>query len=83
MNDRNWRDRALCKGIARADYDPWFPTAEPGTPVYLRERGEALDVCALCPVRAQCLDWALDALPEGIAGGLDEFERARLRRAAA
>jgi WhiB family transcriptional regulator, redox-sensing transcriptional regulator len=34
-------------------------------------------VCARCPVRAQCLKWAIDnRQTHGIWGGLDESERA-------
>jgi Transcription factor WhiB len=40
-------------------------------------------VCERCPVRGECLQWALDAGADadyGIWGGLDEAERRRLRR---
>jgi hypothetical protein len=36
-------------------------------------------VCAGCPVRAECLAEALARIPYGIAGGLTESERRRLR----
>jgi hypothetical protein len=36
-------------------------------------------VCAVCPVRAECLEFALRALPYGIAGGLTPAERRGLR----
>lgn len=40
---------------------------------------EAKAVCEPCPVRAECLAWALEALPEfGIAGGLTPEERREL-----
>jgi WhiB family redox-sensing transcriptional regulator len=38
-------------------------------------------VCASCPVREQCLDYALGkSTKRGIWGGLNEAERARERR---
>ena len=41
--------------------------------------GELLDV-AVCPVRAECLDYALrNSIRHGIWGGLNEEERARER----
>lgn len=58
----DWRDQAACKA-----YDPslWFP-----------ERGEtkkaetAKSICAGCPVRAECLDYAArNAMDTGIWGG--------------
>jgi WhiB family transcriptional regulator, redox-sensing transcriptional regulator len=42
---------------------------------------KAKGVCQLCPVRMQCLDYALrNSIRHGIWGGLDEQERARERR---
>ena len=38
---------------------------------------EARAVCAGCPVTAQCLEFARDRLPYGIAGGLTPAERRR------
>jgi WhiB family redox-sensing transcriptional regulator len=75
----NWRDDALCR---RHDPELWFPVAGPTTDVYKEQVREAKGVCTNCPVREQCLEWALERLPIGVAGGLDEHERARLRRRA-
>jgi hypothetical protein len=37
---------------------------------------KAKAVCRSCPVRAECLQWALDiGLEHGVAGGLTERER--------
>ncbi len=42
---------------------------------------KAVAVCAACPVRAQCLDYALrNSMRDGIWGGLNREERARERR---
>jgi WhiB family redox-sensing transcriptional regulator len=65
-----WRDGAACLG---ADPDLFFP-----------QRGEsaerAREICARCPVRRACLDYALrNAITHGIWGGLAERERRVLR----
>lgn len=72
-----WHDRAACatpavaKMIAagRADFFP-----------HGRGAGVARDICAGCPVRVECLDWALDqgAWLQGIFGGTTQAERHRL-----
>jgi WhiB family redox-sensing transcriptional regulator len=67
-----WQDEANCRGM---DADLFFP-----------ERGEstadAKAVCAVCPVKTECLDDALTSPTEkfGIWGGPSERERRRLRR---
>jgi hypothetical protein len=73
---QDWRHRAACRNL---DPEIFFPVAEAGP---ARERAEvrALAVCARCPVVAECLAYALDALPYGIAGGMTEDERRALRR---
>jgi len=60
-----WRDEALCANAPDADL--WFP-----------DRGDrataaaARRICGMCPVRAQCLAFAIVARPEdGIWAGLD------------
>ena len=69
----DWRARARCRDV---DPEIFFPTAESG---HLLEAGvaEARTVCAGCPVTAQCLEFARDRLPYGIAGGLTPAERRR------
>lgn len=67
-----WRDQGACRG---ADPALWFP-----------ERGqscvEAKTICAGCPVRGECLDFALDLGEKfGIWGGKSERERRRMRPA--
>lgn len=73
--DRNWRDRAACRTV---DPELFQPSTESG-PGHDVQVAEAKAVCASCPVRRTCLEFALAALPHGIAGGLTETERARLR----
>ena len=73
---REWRARAACRSV---DPELFFPTAETG-PVHDAQVTAAKAVCAVCPVRVECLDEALMRIPEGIAGGLTPQERRRLRR---
>jgi WhiB family redox-sensing transcriptional regulator len=66
----NWIAQAACAGV---DPDLFFPS-----------KGEASDaakaLCAGCPVKGECLAFALDHHCQGIWGGTSERERARLRR---
>lgn len=69
-----WQRRAACRGKG---CDWWFPTT--------READEAARaVCEPCPVRRDCLAYALsDRTLEGIWARTDEQERRRMRRASA
>lgn len=75
--DVNWQDRALCRG---ANADLFFAPHH----VEKKEDREAREaqakaVCARCPVRRECLDFALAVRePHGIWGGLNEIERRRV-----
>jgi WhiB family redox-sensing transcriptional regulator len=74
----SWQDRAACRGMDALLF--FGPDAEPRPEREIRE-AKAKAVCALCPVQAQCLDYALgQSIRYGIWGGLDEEERARKRR---
>jgi hypothetical protein len=46
----------------------------------LRRTGEALRMCATCPVLRHCRDWALRNAVYGVAGGMQPAARARWRR---
>ena len=70
-----WRDRAACRD---SEPEMFVPAAEAGA-ARARQVAAAKAVCARCPVRAECLAEALVRLPYGIAGGLTEHERRRLR----
>jgi WhiB family redox-sensing transcriptional regulator len=66
-----WQDEAACRGM-----DP---------EMFYTERGESTRdpkaTCAVCPVTAECLQFALDNREKfGVWGGLSERERRRLRR---
>jgi hypothetical protein len=72
---REWRSRAACVGTSP---DLFFPTAESGV-VYRAQVAAAKAVCSRCVVTAECLTFALERMPYGIAGGLTAEER-RARR---
>lgn len=68
----NWDDEAGCRGI---DPDVFFPD-RPSDPALA-----AKAICRGCPVRTQCLEFALATrLDHGVWGGLTELERRSLRR---
>ncbi len=71
-----WRHRAACRD---SDADLFFPAGETGAALDQAEAARA--VCARCPVRPECLAFALQTNQEaGIWGGATEAERRRLRR---
>ncbi|GAA2092432.1 WhiB family transcriptional regulator [Actinomadura alba] len=71
----DWRKRALCHGD---DPELYFPIGNTGPAVLQAEQAKA--VCRRCPVRAACLEFALQMKAEGIYGGTDEEDRRKLRR---
>jgi len=74
-----WQYRAACRG---EDSNLFF------APNYFERKEEkdgrevkARAICSRCPVRAECLDYALRVRePHGIWGGLNEAERKALIR---
>jgi Transcription factor WhiB len=65
-----WRERAACRG---ADLAVFFPGRG-------ESAGPARRICASCPVRQPCLDYAIShAITHGIWGGLTERDRRALR----
>jgi WhiB family transcriptional regulator, redox-sensing transcriptional regulator len=74
----SWQDRAACAGMKAQLF--FGPDGERGPDREIRE-AKAKAICVLCPVRAQCLDYALgNSIRYGIWGGLNKEERARERR---
>ncbi|MFF9687893.1 WhiB family transcriptional regulator [Streptomyces sp. NPDC014623] len=72
----NWRTHAACR---EEDPDLFFPIGSTGPALVQAEEAKA--VCGACPVREQCLDWALENSQDaGVWGGLDENERRALKR---
>ncbi|MBB1254629.1 WhiB family transcriptional regulator [Streptomyces sp. OF3] len=79
MESVDWRHRAVCR---EEDPELFFPIGNTGPALMQIE--EAKSVCRRCPVREQCLAWALDTNEStGVWGGLSEDERRRLKRRAA
>jgi len=71
----NWREDAAC---GDADPDLFFPIGTTGNA--LRQIDEAKRICRFCPVRIQCLAWALEnGVPDGVWGGATEDERRAIR----
>jgi len=71
--DEEWRDDAACSG---SDNDAFFPIGEDD-----ESAADAKAVCAACPVREACLQYALSTnQTEGVWGGMTGPERRRLRR---
>lgn len=67
--DTGWLERAECAGD---DTELWFSFDPAGI-------GAAKTICRSCPVRSDCLTYALtEDLRWGVWGGLDEHERACL-----
>ncbi|MFJ3189127.1 WhiB family transcriptional regulator [Streptomyces halstedii] len=72
----NWRTHAACRD---EDPDLFFPIGTTGPALVQTEEAKA--VCRGCPVRQQCLDWALENNQDaGVWGGLGETERRTLKR---
>jgi WhiB family redox-sensing transcriptional regulator len=72
----SWRESAACRHV---DTELFFPIGKAGTA--LAEIQRAKMVCAGCPVRQDCLTFALATRQEyGIWGGYDEDERRALHR---
>jgi WhiB family redox-sensing transcriptional regulator len=68
----DWRDDALC--VSYAGEVDFFPARGESTHA-------AKAVCAACPVRKECLEYALHAdIHCGVWGGLSELERRQMRR---
>jgi len=72
----DWRQHAVCR---EEDPELFFPIGYTGPA--LRQTEEAKAVCRRCPVRSECLTWALESSQDaGVWGGLGEDERRALRR---
>ena len=74
--DYTWRRNALCR-----DTDPelFFPVGTTGQA--LLQISRAKEVCCECPVKFDCLDFAMETNQDtGIWGGTSEEERRQMRR---
>jgi WhiB family transcriptional regulator, redox-sensing transcriptional regulator len=70
MADQNWQQKGLC---TQSDPEIFFP--DPGASAVA-----AIEVCLQCPVRAECLGWAIEHDERfGVWGGTSEAYRQHLR----
>ena len=70
--DEPWRADAACIGHP---IDLFFPGRGESA-----KTAQALAICAGCPVRTDCLDWALRTMQKfGVLGGTSERQRRKLR----
>lgn len=71
-----WRAQAACLD---GDTELFFPVGSTGPAI--AQIHEAKQICARCPVRAACLQWAADfGVEHGVWGGLSEDERRSRKR---
>ena len=69
----------MSRGACRtADPELFFPVTVAAGPA-ARQAEAAKAVCGPCAVRAYCLSYALEAMPEGIWGGTTPQERRAAR----
>lgn len=74
VSDKEWRARAACRYQWP---DLFFGDDDPISGAVADDAAKA--VCRHCPVRADCLAWALASGEAGVWGGTTEDERAALR----
>lgn len=71
----DWQAQAACRG--HDEPETWFPVGS--GPEALRMEAAAIQVCMGCPVRAVCLEWALETGQDsGVWGGMSEYDRGDL-----
>jgi WhiB family transcriptional regulator, redox-sensing transcriptional regulator len=73
----SWQQRGLCR---ETDATVFFPPSNFEHKAEREAREEkAKAICLRCPVRPQCLDWALATRePFGVWGGYSELERKQI-----
>ena len=79
VSDLDWQHQGACRNCAP---ELFFPIGTTATSV-VADIEAAKAICATCPVRPECLRYALQTRQEyGIWGGTTEDERRALARAA-
>lgn len=81
LNRPMWHDEARCRSDSFDPDDFFLEGKYPNGSVRYRDaRDRAKSICAMCPVRQECLEWALEAdVRSGIWGGMTANERRRLQ----
>ncbi len=75
-NTGTWREDAACAGM---DTRIFFPIGETGTALHQVVLAKA--ACAACPVREECLEFAIATIQnDGVWGGTTEDERRLIKR---
>ena len=70
IDDSLWKDKASCTGI---DTELFFPDqGHPIEPLIIK-------MCKACPVREECIDYALKYSMQGVWGGMGQRARERYR----
>lgn len=78
-DDVSWRVRGLCRGESAVHF--YAPPHFERKPEKDARESQARALCGACPVRSDCLDYALGVRERhGIWGGLNELERRLLLR---
>ena len=72
--DFSWIDRGACRNVDTAIFFP-----EHAHPLSSVRITQAKEICRTCPVKIQCIDYALKYELVGIWGGMTEVERKRHR----
>ncbi len=71
MSEMDWTDRARCRGL---DPEQFFVRGA-------AQARRAVKVCGRCPVRDECLEYAVtNAVDFGVWGGLTERQRRAYQR---
>lgn len=71
-----WMDDGACKHHPHPEW--WFPTVGEG---HAHVTWKAIEICQSCPVREQCLEYAVTTHQNhGIWGGMFERQRRKVRR---
>ncbi len=75
--DRSWQPIALCSGNHSHLFFP--PSTSERKDEREKREARAKSICAICPVRVPCLEYAAEIKePYGIWGGMTEAERRQL-----
>jgi WhiB family redox-sensing transcriptional regulator len=73
-----WANRAAC---AAEDPELFYPSVEGRADITKRSTAQAKAICARCPVRTECLDYAIRFdEPDGVWGGKTRIERVKMSK---